>query len=306
MFLHDILDKDNTGISKLAKTSCTYDFFYSYWSETLFERIMRIFVWEGPEKSGVPQKEIESRLHLKGFCAITTNVAKSGNSLTAVFADFYEPTKYFDEWKSITFHCPLDSGTRSIDKDCVIINNNSLRNNTYMLVHHYATLLAHSEVTLINSLINARDAGGVPIATTEKQKKSVMRYFSRLFNGQYDCVQDASMIGVQYVGCDRHTQQSITDIYQTRDRILKSFYNDIGVRTAVEKCANVVTPEITANDGLLQLNIADMLKQRQEGAERVNEMYGTEWHVHIADEINVGAENEVKGDKENADSRGNV
>lgn len=298
MFLQDFLKtSDGAKVTKLSKDSCTYEFFYSYWRDMLFERIIRLFVWDGPEKDGVPVKEIEMRLHLRGFCAITDKI-RGGSGLTAVFADFFGVTKYFDEWDKITYHCPVDSGTRTINKDCVIINNNELRNATFSLVHHYATLLAHSEVTLINALINVRDAGGVPIAATEKQKQSVIRYLSRLFNGQYDVIADPSMMGIEYAGADRHTTQSIVDIYQTRDRILKSFYNDIGVRTAVEKRANVVTPEITANDGLLQLNISDMLKERQEGAERVNALYGTNWSVKIADEINVGAENEVKNANE--------
>ena len=35
-----------------------------------------------------------------------------------------------------------------------------------------------------------------------------------------------------------------------------------------------------------------MLKERQEGAERVNRLYGTNWAVKIADEIQYGEENE--------------
>ena len=291
MYLQDFLKTDEgMKVSKLNKASCTYGFFYNYWRDMLFERIIRLFVWSGVEESGIPVKEIETRLHLRGFCAITKGVKGSKpDDLTAVFADFFGVTKYYDEWENITYHCPIDSGQRKIDKDCVIINNNELRNPTFMLVHHYATLLGHVEVTLINALINVRDAGGVPIAGTEKQKQAVMHYLGKLFNGEYDCIADPSLM---------HTMQSIIDIYQTRERILKSFYNDIGVRTAVEKRANVVTPEITANDGLLQLNISDMLKERQEGAERVNRLYGTNWTVKIADEIQYGEENEQNDNTE--------
>ena len=99
------------------------------------------------------------------------------------------------------------------------------------------------------------------------------------------------MLGINYAGADRHTAQSIVDIYQTRDRILKSFYNDIGVRTAVEKRTNMITPEITANDGLLQLNISDMLNERKLGCDRVNAMYGTNWSVRLADELQYNDEN---------------
>lgn len=288
MYLQDFLSSaDGKKVTKINKDSCTYNFFYNYWRDMLFERVMRLFIWDGVEDS-LPVKEIEFRLHLKGFLAITRDPSQE---LTAYFADFYGPTKYYDEFTNVNIHSPIYSGQRTINKDCVIINNNALRNPTFIVVHHYATLLAHNEVTLINALINVRDAGGVPIVATEKQKQAVTQYLSKLFNGQYDVVADSSMLGINYAGADRHTAQSIVDIYQTRDRILKSFYNDIGVRTAVEKRTNMITPEITANDGLLQLNISDMLNERRLGCERVNQMYGTNWSVRLADELQYNDEN---------------
>lgn len=298
MFLQDFLNtNDGKTVTKLNRESCTYSFFYNYWRDLLFERIMRLFVWDGVDDF-FPTKEIETRLHLSGFTVVTND--KKGQ-LSTFFGTFYGPTKYYDEFTNVTYHSPLESGTRTIGKDCVIINNNSLRNATFSMVHHYSTLLAHNEVTLINSMINARDAGGVPIVTTEKQKQSVTQYLNRLFNGQYGVVADSSTLGVQYAGADRHTAQSIIDLYQTRERILKSFYNDIGVRTAVEKRANVVTPEITANDGLLQLNISDMLHEREQGCERVNQMYGTNWSVRLADELQFNDENLPLNNEENTD-----
>ena len=60
----------------------------------------------------------------------------------------------------------------------------------------------------------------------------------------------------------------------------------------------MITPEITANDGLLQLNISDMLNERKLGCGRVNAMYGTNWSVRLADELQYNDEN--KPDTEEA------
>lgn len=153
-------------------------------------------------------------------------------------------------------------------------------------------MLAHAEVTFIDALVNARDSGGVPIAQTEKQKQSIADYQGKLFNGQFGVVSDMGMLGVQYAGSDRKTSQSIMDIVTTREKILKSFYSDIGVRSAFEKRSNSVEAEVEADTSLLLLNLADMIKCRQDGAEAVNNMYGTNWSVHIAEEIDYGAENQ--------------
>ena len=300
MFLTNYLDldtKEGQKITKLARESCTFNAFYEYWRDELFERIMRLFVWEGTytlednKVVGVLPKEIEQRLLLQGHCGIS--VLAGETELTAFFGNFYGVGKYLDEKPEYMVRCPIYSGSRTIGKDIVVIDNNSLRNPAYDLVHHYAILLAHAEVTFIDVLVNARDAGGIPVASTEKQKQSIAQYQGKIFNGQYGIITDAGNLGIEYIGSDRRTAQNVTDIYQMREKLLKSFYSDIGVRAAFEKRSNSVEAEVEADTSLLLLNLADMIACREKGAEAVNDMYGTSWSVHIAEEINYGMENET-------------
>lgn len=314
MFLDEILQTEyGQKITKLRKENCSYNVLYRYWRDQLFERIMRLFIWEDTfdtkTREGVPPKEIEMRLVLKGHCGIT----KYKNELTAFFGSFFGPTKYFDEWTRYTVHCPVYSGTRTIGKDIVIINNNALRNPTFNLVHHYATMLGHTETSLINCLINARDSGGVPVVSTEKQKQSIIEYQNKVFNGQYGVVTDVGNLGIEYMGTDKKTNQDIMDIMETREKLIKSFYSDIGVRSAFEKRNNTVMAEVEADTSLLLLNLSDMLKQREMACDQVNAMFGTNWTVHVAEEIDYGTENQrvqfdtttethVKEDKEETDN----
>lgn len=287
MFLSELKkEQDSNEIFTYAKQSCTYKAYYEYWIEQLFERIMRLFVWENTDD--VEPKEIEERLLLQGHCGITKILGEK--ELTAMFGNFYGVSKYVDDKPYYMVRCPLYSGSRTIGKDIVVIRNNSLKNSTYSLVHHYATLLAHNEVTLVDTLINVRDGGGIPIATTEKQKQSIIAYQSKVFNGQYGVVTDIGNLGLQYIGSDRKTHQNIMDIVTTREKILKSFYSDIGVRSAFEKRSNSVEAEVEADTSLLLLNLSDMLDSRKKGAEEVNKLFGTNWNVHIAKEIDYSTE----------------
>lgn len=277
-----------SSIPKLARESSTFNAGYLYWRDQLFERVMRLFVWENTGE--VKPKEIEQRLILAGHCGITK--IKGEKELTAMFGSFHGVTKYLDEWKKYNVRCPIYAGTRTIGKDVVVINNNALRNPMYSLIHHYAILLAHTEVTLVDVLVNSRDAGGVPVASTEKQKQSIAEYQGKIFNGQYGVVTDVGNLGLQYLGSDRKTGQEISSIVITREKLLKSFYSDIGVRSAFEKRSNSVEAEVEADTSLLLLNLADMIDAREKGAEEVNKLFGTNWTVHIAEEIDYGAENE--------------
>lgn len=294
MFLEEILPVISDGkiVSKLSKESCSYNYMYRHWKNFLFERIMRLFVWENTYDieagKGIKPKEIEQRLILAGHCGIT----EFKGELTAFFGSFYGATKYYDEWSNYNIHNPIYSGSRKIGKNIVIINNNALRNPTYDLVHYYASLLGHADVTLINALINARDSGGVPIVSTQKQKQSVVEYQNKLFNGTYGVVTDVGNLGIQYAGSDRQTQQDIIDIIEVREKLVKSFYSDIGVRSAFEKRNNTVQAEVEADTSLLLLNLSDMLLQRENACKEVNKMFGTDWSVHVAKEIDYGAENE--------------
>lgn len=289
MFLEEYVEnKEGSKVLKLARESTTYNRGYMYWRDALFERVMRLFVWEGTGE--LKPKEIEQRLHIAGHCGITK--INGEKELTAMFGTFYGVTKYIDEFTNYMVRCPIYSGKRTIGKDVVVINNNSLRNATYYLIHHYAVLLAHTEVTLVNELVNARDSGGIPIASTEKQKASILDYQGKVYNGQYGVVSDMGMLGVNYAGTDRKTAQNIMDIIEVREKLIKSFYSDIGVRSAFEKRNNTVQAEVEADTSLLLLNLSDMLDCRKKACEEVNDMFGTNWFVHVAEEIDYGAENQ--------------
>lgn len=275
------------NLQKFGRESATYNMFYLYWRDQLFERVMRLFVWETDDDDVMP-KELEQRLIIQGH----VGVAKYEGKVTAFYGNFYGVTKYIDEFPNYMVRCPVYSGSKTIGKDIVVINNNGIRNPILPLIHHYSILLAHAEVTFNTLMINARDNGGVPVVTTEKQKQSVAQYQGRLFNGQYGTVTDIGNLGIQYAGADRHTSQSVMEIMEAREKLLKSFYSDIGVRSAFEKRNNTVRAEVEADTSLLLLNIADMIKFREIGCEEVNKMFGTNWSVHIAEEIDYGAENQ--------------
>ena len=89
MFLDFMDTKEGRNISKLARESSTFNAFYKYWRDLLFERIMRLFVWENT--GDVQPKEIEQRLLLQGHCGITK--FESDNQLTAMYGHFYGVTK---------------------------------------------------------------------------------------------------------------------------------------------------------------------------------------------------------------------
>ena len=289
MYLTDYIERGcDESIPSIALDTTTYKAYYKYWREMLFQRVMHLFQWDGLGE--VKQKEIEFRLLLSGFCAVcrvpSAFNAPFTETLTAMWASMFGVTKYADEFKQVNVRCPIWTGIKTIGEDVVIIDNVQTRNPLIIVVNHYAQMLAHNEVTIISTLINARDAGGVPTASTEKQKQSLRTYFKNLYNGKHDIVTDVANLNVEFIGTDRHTMQNIKDLFETRSSIVKAFYGDIGIKSAFEKNNNTVAIEVLSDTSQLIFNLSDMLDCRKRGAEAVNEMFGTNWTVKISDEIN--------------------
>jgi hypothetical protein len=293
MFLYEnYTEFKKNEVRAFRKDLGTFTVAFQYWKENLFERVMRLFVWSNTDP--IPAKEIEMRLILQGHCGIS-NVALDGKpaELTAFFGNFYGVGKYFDEKPFYMLRCPIWSGEGKVGEDTVVIDNNALRNPVLPLIDRYAVMLAHAETTIIDSLVNARDAGGVPVAANEIQKQSIESYYQKLYNGEVGLVRDPAAVGVQYAGADRHTQEKVLDLIETRQKLLKSFYSDIGVRASFEKRSNAVVEEVEADTSMLLLNISDMLDSRKRGAEKVNKLFGTNFSVELAKEIQYTTEGPV-------------
>lgn len=290
---------DNIYLANIEK-ACTLPDFFKFWRDNLFERLMRLFIWEGT--GNLEPKEIEERVLMAGHCGI----AKYKGKPTAFFGSFFGVTVYQDEWTGYNVHSPIYSNTFKIDKNIAIINNNSLRNPSLEHVNHYAKLLAHADVTLMMQMVQARDSGGVPTAQNQKAKESLLQYQKDVYNGKLATVSDLAGIGVNFLGADRHTNLDINSVWDVRTKLLKAFYADIGVRATFDKRSNAVVDEITSDSSMLLYNVSDMLEERKKGAEKVNKLFGTNWSVRLSDQINYTAENEPEEIKAAEDKREEV
>ena len=166
-----------------------------------------------------------------------------------------------------------------------MIRNNTLMNPLYDLIHHYAILLAHTEVTFIHTAVNARYANGAPVVKNEIQKRSFKRFIGRIFNGQYEPFEDLGDMGVEYAGAHLNTAEHVVDLWDARQKILSDFMQDIGVKSGLAKRSNTVEDEANADTPALLINLNDMLNERKEGFDRVNRHYGTSWSCELNKDI---------------------
>ena len=284
MYLNTWLDWSTIDISQYARENSTYSAFYFYWRDELFGRVMRLFK---EQTDPIPTKEIEIRLMMQGHVGIAPlKDKKTGkDELTAFWGVPNGISKYFDEKPFYSCRCPIWAGNLKVGSEVIVIDNNILKNPLFDMIHHYAILLAHNEVTYIHTMVNARNANGIPIATTTKQKKSIKEFIGKVFNGQYDVVTDIGNMGLDFAGAHTNTAIGADELWNARERILASFLSDIGVKTGLDKKSNSVVDEVNAGTPSMLINLKDMLESRKEGFERVNKRFGTNWTVELNEDL---------------------
>lgn len=286
-YLQTFLDMTGINIASYARESTTYSSFYFFWRDELFSRCMRLFEdFTDP----IEPHEIEIRLFLQGHCAI--DIHPDDKQLTAFFGEPTGVSKYFDRKPRYSLRSPTYSKVVNVynpkvgqNGSCVVIYNNTLMNPLYDLIHHYACILAHTEVTFIHTAVIARTPNGIPVAASEIQKQSFATFFKNLFNGKFGFVTDLGQMGVETIGAHTNVTQGVEELWNARERILASFLSDIGIKTGVNKRSNTVDDEINADTPSLLVNIKDMLRAREEGFKRVNERYKTNWTTKINDDL---------------------
>ena len=264
----------------------------NYWTEMLFEKIVRIFEWNGLP---FPQREIEMRLISTGFCGF---VKDDILDYMVAYGGMSGPTQYFDVFKDFTYSAPLaKGGTKKIDKDCVIINNTALRNPMNVFIKRYAILLAHCDVTLVMSLVNLRTKN---IIATDDQgtADSYKEMFKKFYKGEFSALIDNGLLGssdggLNNVALPTSGNIGVMECIDARNEIMRMFYNDIGVRYTRDKKERMIESEVENDKQLLLFNINDMLRQRERACEKINELFDLNVSVKLAPEFNIIDRKEV-------------
>ena len=201
----------------------------------------------------------------------------------------------------------------NIGMNCEVIYNNNLMDNVeYMqsdgslktFIMRYARQLADIESTINIYLVNSR-LTSYPVAANDRVANSISTFFKKLRSGKNAIISDNNIVQeFRNVDINRsNIHDGINDLLIARDKILEQFYRDIGVKMYNPKKAQVSEDEIQVNDQLLLISKDDMLKQRKEGLDRVNNMFGTSITVKINERFDVekgGMNNVIKKSEFNA------
>ena len=274
---------------------------YWYWFWKFYNIIIDMFEYSGlPEE--LTKEEIENNLILLGHASF---IRKKDGSIFVPFSRIFDFNEYYQPTKMVYANPRIfDYKTYTIGKDTEVVYNTSMKyrvwqlkvdSGLYTFIGRYSRLLADIESTIDIYIVNQRFTS-YPTADGDPTANSIKAFFDKIGIGQRAVISDNSVIN-KFRNVDiknPNTKDGINDLLIARDKILEGFYRDIGVKMYNPKKAQVNEEELQVNDQLLLISLDDMLKARQTGLEKVNNMFGTNISVKLNDRFDV--ENYSGGD----------
>ena len=253
---------------------------------------MRLFTWNGLP---FPQRELEFNLMARGSVGIfdVNGLFASQCGLTGV-------TEYPDKFIYAIYANPKKgNGMKKINKECVVIYNDDLMTSLIPFVNRYANLLAHTDLSLQIALINSRSMGAL-VAPNSVVAESIKEWYNALKKGKMLAILDnesmetlASAKGTRNVMDSYPSTNTIADFYTAQQNILKSFYNDLGVKYTTEKKERLIADEVNSDCDMLLINVNAMLENRKKACEDMKKIFGIDVTVDLT--INMEGVNNDNG-----------
>lgn len=248
----------------------------------MLNRTQQMFKYKGLPDS-IPQRNLEVILQVNGNAIIT----KVKNQLYAFFGGlggelnaYYLPTiatvanPYLNFSKNLT-----------IDKDCIVMANDSLYQGLMPLFNKYASLLAETDISLRFASVNAR-IPEIVFADNDSTRDSALDYFKQIEDGKEMGIIGSRPFfeGVKTADYSSKTSATnIKDLIELQQYLKSNWFIDLGLNANYNMKREAINESESAmnEDALLPL-IDDMLNCRKIGVEKINKMFGTAITVDLS------------------------
>lgn len=242
-----------------------------------------MFKWEGLP-STIPERELELLLQLRGSCIVASHNSELyalGGNLSGECDAYYIPKYYIvaNPWLKL-------EKTFERNVDCIFGTNDRMWTGLVSMMERYATQSLETDISLQIANIQERLHALVRCAN-DSEKVAFETLLNRLEKGDLASaiVSDEwalnDGIGVMPYAGDSH--KTITELIELRQYIKASWFNELGLQANYNMKREAInsTEGQLNEDGLVPL-VADMLECRQEFADGINDMFGTDISVELS------------------------
>lgn len=246
----------------------------------MLDRTQSMFRWSGLPDT-IPEYILERFLQTHGDACFYKH---NGELYVFVGGVGDKPDVYYRPTRYIISNSALDLSVRPlIDKECILMLNDTCHQGLLPLCREHATAIVETELSINIAAINSRLISAIA-ASDDKTKASAEKYLQDIAEGKQGVIAETAFLeGLKVLPYTSGSNNTIISLIELMQYQKASWYNDLGLSANYNMKREALNSSETVidNDILLPL-IDDMFKCRKVGAEKVNAMYGTDIRVELS------------------------
>lgn len=277
---------------------------YQFYLDRLVELSISMFEWKGLPDS-VDSRFLEKTLFMNGSAVffqdddLDTRMVEGDSNGTLLALPVILNGKWDVYNVPIDRRCYATNGyQRDLNnKNSIIVWNNMLRTNSIMACRMYAKRLWNLD-RAIDVNANAQKTP-VLIQATDTQRLSLKNLYMQ-WDGNEPFIFGADNLDINSLKVLRTDAPYVArDLYELKTQIWNEALTYLGISNInFHKKERMITDEVIRNQGGTVASRYSRLQSRQEAAEKVNKMFGTNISVEYRTDVNVVEDDKVVGDED--------
>lgn len=257
---------------------------------TMFNRTQSMFKYDGLPNT-ITVRNLELLIQRNGYCGVTRVESKNKDFESGLYALYGTlggaPSPYYMPTRFVYANAGLNtSGSLIIDKECVVIPNDSLYMGLLPIDLFFSKNLAHAYMTLKIALINGRMTKTFT-AANDNVYKACVQYIEDIEQGKLGVIKDMpfgeELGGVQNKSEKDNSDINLTKIIEAIQFIKGSWFNELGLQSNFNMKRETLTESEVGLDQDIMLPLIDnMLDTRRIALDKINKMYDTNITVDLS------------------------
>lgn len=266
---------------------------------------LTMFEWSNLPET-IPAVELEKMLQINGYAVI----AEYQGNLYAFQAGFSGQDPYNQPTKALVNNPALKNNkTYTIGEDCIVIKNDDMKQGLNGIYEYYGQRLIENQITMLMTDYNLRMPFTIS-SSDDQTTQSAKMYLKKIIDGSLGVIGEQKLFKALSV-TPTNSKQTATfaDLYGYQQFIIAQLNNTIGLATNNNmKRERLTTNEIEVNKNASYPLVDNMLKNRQQAVEAINEMFDVNVSVEYSSiwrGINDNSDNSIS-DNGNDENNGAV
>ena len=240
---------------------------------------LAMFEWSNLPDT-LPMVELEKMLQINGYAVIAEYKGK-----VYAFKGGFSGQDVYNQPTQVLVNNPAlkNNNTYTINKDCVVIKNDDMKQGLVKTYEYYGQRLIENQITMLMTDYNLRMPFTIS-SSDDQTTQSAKEYLNKIIEGSLGVIGEQKLFKALSVTPTSSKQTTtFADLYGYQQFIIAQLNNTIGLATNNNmKRERLTTNEIEVNKNASYPFVDNMLRNRKQAVEKINEMFGLDINVEYS------------------------